>query len=270
MPSTDDGESINDIPNHPLTSDAAETWGAQRRSRKISELLARQIVADFVGEGVQPGDRLPTESAMIDAYEVGRATLREALRLLEVQGLIRLKSGPGGGPLLNQLSARDFGEMAKLHLQLAGATYADLIRARADIEPLLARQAAETADDEALERLDQIVQAGAEIDLDVDPAGFRRVVSWGFHVTVFRLAPNPVLNLIGEGLREIFDSGKWEVQAPPNERRIIRERHADIAAAIREHRADDAEALMRAHMDESLAMHQQRSPGVIGQRITWT
>src|SRR6202008_3764003 len=100
----------------------------------------------------KPGDMLPSEADMIATYAVGRATVREALRLLEVQGLIGLKTGPGGGPGVAQLTARHLGDMARLHLKMAGATYGELVRARLAIEPLMARLAAETQDPEGLTR----------------------------------------------------------------------------------------------------------------------
>ena len=62
-------------------------------------LLAVMIVRDIVSRNRGPGDTLPSEAAMLAHYRVSRASLREALRLLEVQELIRLKPGPGGGPI---------------------------------------------------------------------------------------------------------------------------------------------------------------------------
>ena len=58
-----------------------------------------------MAQGLGSGDRLPLEAAMVEQYGVSRASLREALRLLEVQGLIRLKPGPGGGPVVGAVEA---------------------------------------------------------------------------------------------------------------------------------------------------------------------
>src|SRR5215207_8330843 len=66
-----------------------------RRIRKTSEVVAMQIVKDIVDRGLVEGDRLPLEAAMVREYRVSRASLREALRLLEVQGLISLRPGRG-------------------------------------------------------------------------------------------------------------------------------------------------------------------------------
>src|SRR5687767_1624471 len=61
-----------------------------RRTVKASERVALEIVRAIVAQGLRTGDRLPLEAEMVEQYGVSRASLREALRLLEVQGLIRL------------------------------------------------------------------------------------------------------------------------------------------------------------------------------------
>ena len=77
---------------------AAHPARGRSRTVKASERVAQEIVRDIVRRGLETGDRLPLEAAMVEEYGVSRTSLREALRLLEVQGLISLKPGPGGGP----------------------------------------------------------------------------------------------------------------------------------------------------------------------------
>ena len=78
----------------------------ERRVAKTSETVALNLVRDIMARGLKTGDRLPLEAAMLQEYRVSRASLREALRLLEVQGLISLKPGPGGGPVVGRVDAR--------------------------------------------------------------------------------------------------------------------------------------------------------------------
>jgi GntR family transcriptional repressor for pyruvate dehydrogenase complex len=65
------------------------------------------IVRDIVERGRQPGDALEGESRMLERFGVSRASLREALRILETQGLITIKPGPGGGPSVGTTDAMD-------------------------------------------------------------------------------------------------------------------------------------------------------------------
>jgi GntR family transcriptional repressor for pyruvate dehydrogenase complex len=78
--------------------DAASGHRMPHRSRKLAEIVAHELVAEIAKQGLTPGRVLPPEADMVRSFGVGRATIREALRLLEVQGLIAMRPGPGGGP----------------------------------------------------------------------------------------------------------------------------------------------------------------------------
>jgi len=100
------------------------------RGRKRAEVVAREILKDAIRRKIPPGSRLAPESQMIDSMSVGRSSLREALRILEVQGILTIKPGPGGGPFLNTVSSRNFGTMSTLYFMASGATYRELLEAR--------------------------------------------------------------------------------------------------------------------------------------------
>ena len=73
-----------------------------RRPHVVAEQLRELIVSN----GLQPGDRLPGAWLVSDTLKVSRGTLREALKVLESQGLIRTKTGPGGGVFVESVSSR--------------------------------------------------------------------------------------------------------------------------------------------------------------------
>ena len=81
-----------------LVQSNADMTDQPRRTAKTAETVSAAIVHDVVSRRLAPGDMLPSEAAMLSQYKVSRASLREGLRLLEVQGLIRLKPGPAAGP----------------------------------------------------------------------------------------------------------------------------------------------------------------------------
>lgn len=90
-------------------------------------------------------------------YGVGRGTVREALRMLEVQGLITIKSGPGGGPVVTGCSPRRLGASAAMHLQVEGVTLGSVADARLTFEPFFARHAAQHASQGGRRRLMALV-----------------------------------------------------------------------------------------------------------------
>lgn len=67
-----------------------------------------QQVADAIKDwvmdrGLQPGDRLPSEPELIERFSMAKGTIREALRILEAQGLVKSRTGPGGGTFVHQV-----------------------------------------------------------------------------------------------------------------------------------------------------------------------
>ena len=112
------------------------------RPLKTSEGVARDIVDDIVRRGLGEGDGLPSEAAMLEQYDVSRESLREGLRLLEVQGLISIRRGPGGGPIVGSIDPANLGRTSTLYYHLAGATYAELFVAWESAEIAIAELAA--------------------------------------------------------------------------------------------------------------------------------
>ena len=96
------------------------------RPLKTSETVARDIVHSVVAGGLGQGDSLPSEARMLEQYGVSRESLREGLRLLEAQGLITLRRGPGGGPVVGAVDPANLGRASTLYYHLVGATYGEL------------------------------------------------------------------------------------------------------------------------------------------------
>ena len=122
---------------------AKTTKRPRRKLVKVAEVVARQILHDIVDRELEPGAKLPSEVEMAETHGVARGSLREALRILEIHGLITLKPGPGGGPVVAAINSEDLGQTLTFFLQASGATFRELMQARLVLEPLMARAAAE-------------------------------------------------------------------------------------------------------------------------------
>ena len=119
------------------------------RTPKRAETVARAITRDIIRDGRQPGDPLPPEATMLAQYNVSRESLREALRLLEVQGLVAIRRGPAEGRRSCTVDPANLGRVSTLYYHLAGATYRELWEAWVLAESLLAERAAANPDDAA-------------------------------------------------------------------------------------------------------------------------
>ena len=236
---------------------------ANTRSDKVSDRVARLILEDILQQRLGPGDMLPPETQMLARYPASRASLREALRILEVHGIIRMKPGPSGGPQVVASSARDFGRSATLYFQMLGTTMHELLEALLVIEPMMARQAAERLTDEGAAALLRAVEQGQEVKDDPGPGWL--AASSDFHQLIGRLTGNRILSLFSESLVTIQKERLVSVGRRPE---VLRT-HAKIAEAIIARDGDEAERLMAEHLEERRRRILKQWPGLLDQVIEW-
>lgn len=196
---------------------------AAPRPAKVSEIIARQIVADIVDEDLQPGDRLAPETTMLERYEVGRSSLREALRLLEVSGLLRMRMGAGGGPEVADRSGSQLSRSMRLYFQTIGVTFRDVVTARLTLEPLVARELAENGSPELKRRLVELALEGSSDT--AAPDEFTEAAR-EFHDLIASHNPsNPILGLFLRAVTQVY-ADLVRTRGP----REARTDHADIDA----------------------------------------
>jgi len=201
----------------------------------------------------------------MEEFRVGRGTLREALRILEINGLISIKPGPGGGPVVESASTHDFGRMATLFFNASGMTLRELIEARLILEPVTARLAAERRDADGIAQLRAVVAFGETNDED---AYIRATTD--FHSLVAKLAANGVISIFVLALAEVFHARVREIIFPKGRsRRSVVETHSEIAEAIIAGDADIAESLMYEHMKAYVRWVEKSHPSVINEVIEW-
>ena len=235
------------------------------RGEKVASRVARLIVEDIVESGRQPGDALEPESLMLDRFGISRASLREALRILETQGLITIKPGPRGGPSVADVGSQDFGRMATLFFQVMRVTLGDVIEARLVIEPVMARMAAERHDPELNDRLRENVEAHYDA---LDDKAWLAITN-EFHSMVCGMSGNPLLNLLAGALKDIYTDRVSTYVFPEENRDHVRATHSAIAEAIITRDAATAEKLMHDHMATLAQFFEARHPGLMAELVHW-
>jgi DNA-binding FadR family transcriptional regulator len=233
-----------------------------RRTQKASERVALQIVRDIVSQGLGTGDRLPLEAQMVKQYGVSRASLREAMRLLEVQGLISLKPGPGGGPVIGAVSPANLARTEALYFHLAGATYDQLLSTQVLLEPICAGLAARNPDRE------QRLQPFLESTDDQDLPRYRDHTE-GFHAVVWALADNPVLTLLSRSITHLVTDHVVATMDPVELRPSILVEHAELASVIIQGDETKARELMGAHFEVQHDYYRTNWPTRLGELIEW-
>lgn len=217
---------------------------ARRRPVKRSEQVARQMVQDIVERGLTHGEKLPHEPELLQQYGVSRSSLREALRLLEVQGLITVRPGPGSGTEVGRVDAAHLANTLGLYLMLGRSSLDQLLDAWLTVEPILAGLAAASRDRA------RVQQAMAPfVAADGDP---ERELATGlaFHDTVADLADNPVLSLmLGAIGYLVTEQVRIGVPGFALSDATIHA-HEDIAQRILDGDETGAHAIMRSHIEQ--------------------
>lgn len=199
---------------------------------------------------------------MLEEYRVGRGSLREALRILEVHGLISIKPGPRGGPTVDQVDTRSFGRMASLFFQMDGVTIRELIEARLHMEPMLARAAAEHGDPQLVDELARFDGCGHGDDEYARNAA-------DFHRLVAVMSGNRIMSLFGQSLADVLRDRLQDTLFPKSRRREILTVHNNIGTAIAHGDAELAERLMRSHMEDYVSQVKRRHPGLMQEVVDW-
>ena len=234
------------------------------RTEKVAESIARQILQDVRQQNLQPGSMLPSEAHMLERFRVGRGSLREALRILEVNGLLTLKPGPKGGPIVRAQDSVALGQVLTLHLQSIGATYRQLLQARVEYEVVLARLAAERPTEDG----GTITLLLAPDDDVTDDQRYGNAAAQ-FHRAIAAASGNPVLAMVSDAIYSIWTVRVTRVLYPVAERASVLRRHVAIARAIDRHDARRAERLMREHMTAYMAHCEVRYPGRMDEFVDW-
>lgn len=247
---------------------------AAPRADKMAVVVARAIVHDIVALGLAEGDTLPSEAVMLERYGAGRASIREALRILEVHGLITIKTGPGGGPIVAKPTSGNFGRIATLFFQLDGARFRELVEARSILEPVMARIAAERQLPETISALRSNVEQGLRAvgEQEHRQASDNRQnarIGTEFHGLIAGASGNRVLDLVSKALKDVFNERVSTALWPAADRPRIHLEHEAIVNAIDDGDGEEAERLTREHMAETVERCEDRLPGLLDEVVDW-
>jgi GntR family transcriptional repressor for pyruvate dehydrogenase complex len=211
-------------------------------------------VADHIREliiagTVKVGERLPSEAELCSQLGVSRSTLREALRILSSQKVIRTKRGVGGGTIVAAMTHGDVSEMLGNNLDMLarseGCTVAELVEARELIEVPAARLAALRRSDEQLAKLRKSIPSTLA---NVNP---RRIfeVNHIFHEIVLEMAGNRLLNVLTQPIFTVLSTRFLRDRATMSFWKEVMAQHALIADRIQARDGEGAAMQMMEHVE---------------------
>ncbi|PND50612.1 FadR/GntR family transcriptional regulator [Rhodococcus sp. ENV425] len=242
---------------------------AMTRNEKVSRTVARMVAKDIADRRLGPGSALESENDMAKRFGVGRASVREGLRLLEAQGLVTVRQGLGGGPIVSEPSGSEFGDTLSMYLQANGIQFREVAEAALEMEGLAAAMLADR------------IAAGEDVDLtplaahDLRPDMSNEEVTetaTGFHSALRNLTGNYVLDLTGSALAHLYTDrmlGAHPEEWNEKERESFTEPHRQIHDAIAAGNAELARTLTRAHMREVIDRISRQNPRILDERVEW-
>lgn len=182
---------------------------AEPRSEKEAIRVARAIARKVYTEQIPAGTRLASEGEALEQYRVSRATLREALRYLQLHGAIEVRTGPSGGQFVADPDWHHLASTIALLLQFANATMETVLEARLCIDPGMAALAARNATAADLELMDRLLIEMRRQLNDYDTYYDLYLELWDALATS---SGNPLLSLLSPALRRIT----WTAGIRPN------------------------------------------------------
>ncbi|WP_448388329.1 FadR/GntR family transcriptional regulator [Microbacterium aurum] len=213
---------------------------------KASDVLAHELRERILEGEYAAGAGLPAERELVSQTGMSRTTVREALRILEVQGLIRIKAGRTGGAFVQQPGQEVMISTVGLLVRGQRIRLSSLLETREAIEPYCARLAALHRTTEDLERLED--RALRVADPSHDLAGFLDAnIEW--HNEVARASHNELLAGLMTGLSHAIRAGTDDEAFVDEAVRATAARaHEGVMRAIRAGDGDAAFRRMNRHV----------------------
>lgn len=218
------------------------------------ELVLRTVEADLLSGALKPGDRLPAERTLAADLSVGRSSVREAFRVLEVLGLIRTASGSGpqAGAIIVATPSGGMSALMRLQVAATGFAVADIVSTRLLLETSVAAELAATDADLTVPR--QLLSAMNAPGLS--EAEFLALDAQ-FHVALAEASGNAVVAAMMAGLRSSIEGyvlgAVVNLESWPATCARLRAEHAAILAAIETAQVAEASERVRDHISRYYA-----------------
>jgi GntR family transcriptional regulator, transcriptional repressor for pyruvate dehydrogenase complex len=161
--------------------------------QKRADLVADEIKRWIVREQKRPGDRLPNERELMALFGVSKGTIRECLKSLEIQGIIRVNTGPRGGPFIAEVPYATSAELLSNYFYFKQLDAERVYEMRRVIEPQLAAAAVPHLTEEHILLLEKSIAVCADEPRTSERRREQRIEELRFHDIFVEACPNPLM-----------------------------------------------------------------------------
>jgi GntR family transcriptional regulator, transcriptional repressor for pyruvate dehydrogenase complex len=220
------------------------------KTKRLYEEIVEQI-KELITEGkLKPGDKLLAERELAEQFQVSRASVREAIRTLELLGVIDIR--PGEGTFVRGSGADDIIRPLAMFLAMERASLFDMYEMRRIFETATAGLAAERASVEEIDQISAAVQNMRE-RLNVKDSEKGEEFDVAFHYAVAEATHNNLLIKLFKTVSEEFHNANSVARRQlylnkPQNAQILIDQHAAIYEGIRSHSSEAASKAMLDHL----------------------
>jgi len=219
---------------------------------KLSDQIVESVKSWVAVNHMCPGDRLPNERELMAQFECSKGTVREALKSLEVQGLISVRTGPNGGAILERVPFEKASSLLRNFLHFEQPSGPEIYALRTLIEPEIAALATCRLEKEDLDALESLVSL-----CEIEPSTLeqrieQRIAELDFHTLLAQRCGNPMLGFIGRFINDMIrDLMIFKKVALPEQHEFScanLDYHKQLIDAFRAQDVASARKLMHDHM----------------------
>jgi GntR family transcriptional repressor for pyruvate dehydrogenase complex len=237
---------------------------AKKTTQRAAVRVAQKLVSEIRRLRMRPGTKLASEHTMVEKLGVARATVREALRFLELQGALRIKAGPGGGPVVSVPGADHLASVLSLQLQFADASFRSVLDARRAVYPVLAAEAAGNASHQDIETLSQSI---ARMRTVIDDSGLLTLELRRFQDLVATASGNTVLGLLVSALHRMSEGHGIEIDE--KQRRASIRGYELMLRAIESGEREEARSITEKQLAAAQRYLERTAPELLKQPVAW-
>jgi len=213
---------------------------------KSSDVLAAHLRKQILGGALAPGAPLPAERDLVLQTGLSRGSVREALRILEAEGLVSTRPGRQGGSVARQPGDESLARYIGMFVQGRGISLISLLQTREAIEPSAAYLAAQNRTDEELAELTRVTESVEDAYADL-PRYLAENVKW--HCAIAAASHNELLRAVMVAISSmVYKASAVENFATEDVRRVVLKVHRRILDAIATRDADAARRRMARHL----------------------
>lgn len=219
------------------------------RTDRISQAIVEQIKEAIFQKKIKIGDKLPSERQLIEQFQTSRVTVREALKTLELSGILEIKRGTQGGAFVRDPDVKFVNNFLQDMFYLGNIKVCDLTEARLAVEPFSVKLATERINGASLEQIRQNIQETKD-SLKNGQHMDARLLTLEFHRLIAQAAENPVIFFMVDSIIEIMEQNVSEILISIDSVASTLHYHEEIYDAIRIRDASEAQQLMLEHIQE--------------------